>query len=106
LADEAYDVGFGWAPRVASHFNYACCVGVDCLDDLPEGMVGREIPASRNAVFTHRGPLSSLGTSIDYIWGNWVPKSGLRKVAAPDFGLYDGRSTPEGGEMNIWLPIN
>lgn len=81
----------------------------DVNDNIPAGMIVQKIPASRYAVFTHKGPLTDLPKTIRYIWGTWVPRnSELHKKDAPDFELYDERFDPDTltGEFDIYIPIN
>ena len=70
-------------------------------------MVTCEIPASRYAVFTHRGLLINLPHTIKYIWGTWVTKGEYQHKNAPDFELYDERFDPhsESSEFDIYVPI-
>lgn len=88
------------------NFLYMAAVEVDSLDDLPEGMEGKQIPKSSYAVFTHKGSLAKLGETSNYIWGSWLPKSGY-KYGAIDFELYDDRFNPAtmDGELDIYVPI-
>lgn len=57
--------------------------------------------------FSHKGPISKLGETVNYIWGIWIPQSGCKLVDAPDFELYDDRFNPEtmSGEFEIYVPV-
>lgn len=90
-------------------FVYMASVPVTRAEALPQGMVSYTIPASRYAVFTHKGPLANLPQTIRYIWGTWVPRnSELHKKNAPDLEVYDERFNPEtlDGEFDIYVPVN
>ena len=80
---------------------------VDSLDDIPDGMVGRTVPEGSYAVFTHVGRLDTLGRTMNYIYGSWVPNSGYELRPGPDLELYDDRFDPasETSEMDIYIPV-
>jgi AraC family transcriptional regulator len=87
---------------------YMASLPVTAADNIPPGMVAQKLPASKYAVFTHKGPLANLPTTIRYIWGTWVPGNAeIHKKDAPDFELYDERFNPEtlDGEFDIYIPI-
>lgn len=92
---------------VKSEFSYLACVQVSDFRDLPPGMVGREIPPSRYAVFTHRGDVEKLEETYRYIYGVYFPKSQLMLAETADFEVYDQRFQPgrEESELDIYIPI-
>jgi AraC family transcriptional regulator len=86
---------------------YTACVEVASLDAMPKGMVGFTVPAGRYAVFTHTGPIHTIGTTWDAIHERWLPEAGLVKAPGPDFETYDARWDPRTGEgpVDIYVPI-
>lgn len=81
---------------------------VTCYDNLPDGIVAKTIPAGKYAVFTHRGLISEIRKTYEYIWGTWVllTKEVLDKRG--DFELYDKRflgRDNEQSEMDIYIPL-
>lgn len=85
-------------------------VGVEAkgTGPLPGGMSAKTIPGRRYAVFTHKGSLDTLGTTYDYIYKTYLPRSGLALAQAPDFECYDERfrpDAPELSEMYIYIPL-
>ncbi len=88
-------------------FNYICCTEVEEAEGVPKGMVAERIPASKYAVFTHRGSTHKLGDTYDYILGRWIPNSLFEiNKGGHDFELYDDRFTNgEDSEMEIYIPI-
>lgn len=91
----------------ADHFVYIAAVPVDSTMVVPAGMVACELPAGRYAVFTHKGPISEIGHTLNYIWGTWLPKGEFEHRDAPDFELYDDRFDPdsEESEFDFYIPI-
>ncbi len=59
-------------------FEYVAGFEVSDEKDLPAGMVYRQVPAYKFAVFTHHGKLDKLGETYQYIYNTWLPQSGLQ----------------------------
>lgn len=87
---------------------YLAGTEVKDFQHIPQGMITRTIPAGEYAVFTHKGPLSKLDYTMNYIYGSWLPKSGRKLREAPDLELYDNRfdSNSEQSEFDIYIPVN
>ncbi len=47
-------------------------------------IVDVDVPSGQYAVFAHRGPLHSLGTTVNHAWASWLPRSGWAKSDRPD----------------------
>ena len=77
------------------------------VDDIPPGMVAREVPAGRYAVFIHKGSLENLGLTMRYIHDTWYPQSGHERRDAPEVEVYGPKFNPESedSELEIWMPI-
>ena len=69
-------------------FTYVCCAPVNNWDDVPEGMITRELPEQLYAKFIHKGSIADLDKTLKYIWGSWLPKSNYDYEEKPDFELY------------------
>jgi AraC family transcriptional regulator len=93
--------------RHADEFFYLAGLPVTSLDDLPEGMIGRTVPAATYAVFTHVGRIDRLGETMNYIYGSWLPGSEYERQEGPDLELYDKRFAPtsDTSEMDILIPV-
>ncbi len=74
---------------------------------VPDGMVLKVVSAATYAVFTHRGPMSSIGETVGYAYREWLPQSGFELADGPDVELYDGRFDCESddSEMEYWIPV-
>ena len=88
-------------------FVYVCSVPVSNFDDVPDGMVARELPEQLYARFTHRGPVENLEQTLKYIWGSWLPKSNYDYVEKPDFELYGPgfNNADPNNELYLHIPI-
>jgi len=92
----------------SGEFEYIASIEVSCLDEIPQGMVGRTIPRQKYAVFTHKGAAARIKETYKYIYGTWQPKSDCELVRAPDFEYYDERfdaDNQEDSELDIYIPI-
>ena len=92
----------------APGFHYTACVGVTSLAHVPEGMVGLHVPGATCAVFAHKGPISKFHQTMQSIFGEWIPASGLKPSGAPVFELYDHErykgEDPE-SEFDVYVPV-
>lgn len=91
-----------------TEFNEVVCFEVSDFDDVPDGMVTRTIPDHKYAMFTHKGELSNLPQTYNYIYSEWFPKSGYDVADKFEFELYDKRFDLEdqkNSEFDIYLPI-
>lgn len=88
-------------------FEYVCGFKVSKVDDLPEGMVARMVPASRYAIFAHRGLLDTLSKTYEYIYQTWLPQSGYELTGGPDFEFYNEEFdiTSPNSVFYIYVPI-
>ena len=88
-------------------FVYVCCAQVDNFDDVPDGMITRELPEQLYAKFIHRCAISELDKTLKYIWGSWLPKSHYEYEEKPDFELYPSGYNPMSpqSEMAFHIPI-
>lgn len=81
---------------------------VTSYDNLPSGIVTKTIPAGKYAVFTHKGPLSEIIKTYEYIWGTWVLLTKEVLADRDDFELYDERflgRDSEQSKIDIYIPV-
>lgn len=88
-------------------FEYLACVVVKDDSIIPEGMIYREIPKTKVAVFTHYGSLDTLTETYDYIYNEWLAQSGYDVAEADELEWYDSRFKfgEEDSQMDIHVPI-
>jgi AraC family transcriptional regulator len=86
---------------------YMCAAKVSDASVVPPGMVAREVPEGKYAVFTHKGTLDKLGHAMKYIHGSWIPNSGYDLDNRPELEVYDERFqlNSEDSELDIYIPI-
>ncbi|MDK9701209.1 MAG: GyrI-like domain-containing protein [bacterium] len=81
------------------------------VDQIPDGMKYRTIPACEYVVFTHKGKFNPNGLqrSYGYIYGVWLPKSNLKIESRFNFEYYEkGRFKGvdnDDTEIDIYVPL-
>ncbi len=88
-------------------FDYMAGVEVSTADGLPAEFQSVRLSPQRYAVFTHGESVGSIAKTIDAIWRQWLPDSGLKTAAAPCFERYTEEFNPQTGMggIEIWIPI-
>jgi AraC family transcriptional regulator len=92
--------------EAAQTMEYMCAVEVSEFD--PDATLGRmRVPPQHYAVFEHPGPVSTVRSTWDSIYHDWLPRSGRTAANGPDFEVYDERFDPRTGEggIEIWFPV-
>jgi len=104
----AYGVCFNDVRTEDPNFCYLACREVTDLDDIPMDMVAKTLPKNTYAVFTHRGPLSEIGSTYQQIYGTWLPASGYALAGPYDFEAYGPDFDPTDQAkcvLEIWVPV-
>src|SRR5450755_3497221 len=91
----------------AGNFDYIAGVEVSDFSDLPREFSRVRIPEQRYAVFAHRDHISTIRRTVNTIWNQWLPASGLKAADAPNFERYDANfdSLTGNGGLEIWVPV-
>lgn len=91
----------------SGNFDYIAGVEVADFSDLRRGLGRIRIPEQRYAVFTHTDHVASIRRTVNAIWNQWLPASGLRAADAPNFERYDEKFDPQSGNggFEIWVPV-
>ncbi len=81
---------------------------IDGQQQLPETLDSKIIPGGRYAVFTHKGSISTLIKTYDYIWGSWILFTKEILDDREDFEIYDerflGYQHPD-SQIDICIPV-
>lgn len=85
-------------------FSYIACVKVSHIDAIPTGMVVKQVPTGKYAIFTFKEELSKLGEFYGNIYAIWMMELGLTHDDRPDYEHYDDRFM-KNGEFDIYIPI-
>ena len=85
---------------------YSLIIGspVTNINNVPKGMIAKEIPAAKYAVFTAKGPFNpAIGkTWLEEIWQN----KDIERAFTNDFEWYDAKSTDdENSIVKIYISI-
>ena len=84
------------------------CVEVSEAQEVPEGMVSRELAGGLYAVFLYKGPAAQFGATFNYIHAEWLPQSGYTLDNRDQFEVigpnYLGPAHPD-SEEEVWIPI-
>ncbi|WCN36545.1 GyrI-like domain-containing protein [Aneurinibacillus uraniidurans] len=88
---------------------YSVVIGKESteLEQLPDGMVAKVIPAATYMVFTtEKGLISEVVPKAwTYIW-EWFKSSDVRRAFSGDFEWYDARSCdPTNAEVDIYIAV-
>lgn len=84
------------------------CVEIAADKPLPPGLHHTDIPAGRYAVILHRGPYIELEQAYDWLYGVWLPQSGLQPANRPCVEYYLNSpydTAPKDLLTEIWLPL-
>lgn len=89
-------------------FSEVVSIEVTTYDHLPEPFVSKTLKGGHYAVFTHKGSLSRLQKTFDYIWGTWFLNTKETLDFREDFELYDkrflGYDHPD-SQIDLYIPI-
>ncbi len=89
-------------------FEYVACFQVADDQNVPAGMVYREVPAHKYAVFTHHGKLDTLHETYQYIYNTGLAQAGLKPHPDKfDMEVYDKDFLPNSDDSKfyIWVAL-
>jgi predicted transcriptional regulator YdeE/DNA-binding transcriptional MerR regulator len=91
-------------PNPQGLVDYIAALPVTSLADIPDGMVGYEMPKQTYAVFEAHG-LSDIPATYDRILKDWLPGSGHEWGSGPDFEYYPPEWENPQSTVYIYCPI-
>lgn len=89
----------------SEQLDYLAGVEVANRGAAPKGMRLTTLPASCYAQFTHRGFPKDLNATVDYIYGNWLLRAGLRHTYGADLESYGADYVPDSQDSIIRYAI-
>jgi AraC family transcriptional regulator len=91
----------------SGNFDYIAGVEVSDFSDLPRKFARVRIPEAYYAIFSQREHISTVRRTVNTIWNQWLPVSGLVVADAPNFERYDATfdSRTGNGGFEIWIPV-
>ena len=104
----AEDVAYGLSDNMdcdTGEFDYVTGFKVTSAASVPPGMVAREVPGGRYAVFTTTLP--GLGETFKYAYDEWLPSSGYQHRPAADLEIYGESFDPQDPDstFDVYVPI-
>ena len=96
-----------YMPNITDESEFSYFAGVEVTDfcHVPKSMLNKTITNFKYAVFTHKGPLTMLKDTYNFIYGVWLPQSGYELAEADTIELYDNRLTTTEVEFDIHIPL-
>jgi predicted transcriptional regulator YdeE/DNA-binding transcriptional MerR regulator len=93
-------------PTRPGEFEYVSCFEVADNAQVPAGMVYREVPAYKYAVFTHHGKLDKLGETYQYIYHTALAQAGLTPHPDKfDMEVYDQDFIPDSDASKFYIYV-
>ena len=87
-------------------FEYVAAVEVTDDQHIPAGMVYREVPAYKYAVFTHHGKLETLGETYQYIYNTGLAQAGLQiHPDKYDMEVYTADFMPDSDDSKLYIYV-
>lgn len=89
-------------------FEFFIGVEVSSTDNLPDGMVYREVPKSEYVVFTFEGPADNAGPVHHYLYSTWLNNNEYQLASPYNIEVYDERfKGPHAAESvtDIYFPV-
>jgi AraC family transcriptional regulator len=92
------------SPDHSSALDYLAGMAVDTIEDAPEGVEIREIPAARYAVFTCE--FKDIGHAYGFIWNEWLKSSSYEQDNTKlGFDFFPPGTTDSPSPIEIWFPV-
>jgi AraC family transcriptional regulator len=84
-------------------FDYLAGFEVQSASDVPEGMESWQVLEQTYAVFPCN--LKNIRETFRQIYHDWLPQSGHRRAAGPEFEFYDEKFKPDQGTLDLYIYI-
>ena len=91
-------------PELRSHAS----IWFDDSANIPDNLEQVVLPAGPSATLHYKGPYTAIKVAYDYLYGDWLPKSGQEAADAPPYEVYlNNPADTEESELltDIVLPL-
>ena len=90
-----------------TEFEKWAAVEVSDFDSIPDGMESLILEGGLYAVFMHKGTAGSAQSTLNFIFGNWLPASGYSADNRAHFEIMGEKYNKDdpSSEEEIWIPI-
>lgn len=107
--DDAY-YGISFATQNAEGkeaWGYMVAAAVKGLEEIPQEMAVRKIPARKYVVFEHRGSVENIAKLYEFIYGKYAHSGQHKLLFAESLERYDHRYNAGSDDsiMEIWVPV-
>lgn len=89
----------------SDELEYWAVAPVSQIDVLPERLLSLHIPAARYARFAHKGFVSNLNMTVNFIYSSWLLQSGLRHTSGCDLEFYGSQYQANSEKSVIYYSI-
>jgi AraC family transcriptional regulator len=107
--DSTTAYGISFDSEYKNSFCYFAGFEVSSVEEIPKGMMIKKVPTSKYAVFSYKGneEMKKFYGTLDFIFGNWLPKSGYELLHEVDMIEIFTESYKNGDEMeyDICIPL-
>ncbi|GMK41295.1 hypothetical protein PCCS19_43510 [Paenibacillus sp. CCS19] len=89
-------------------FEFFIGVEVSSVDNLPDGMVYREVPKNEYVIFSFEGPAENAGPVHHYLYSTWLNNNDYKLASPYNIEVYDERNKgPKAVESvtDIYFPV-
>ncbi len=88
-------------------FDYLAGVEVSSFSDLPQEFERLRVPEQHYAVFEYAGHITGIKQAFEFIWREWLPKSGREPALGATLERMDERfnGATGNGVVEIWLAL-
>ncbi|QQZ09707.1 effector binding domain-containing protein [Heyndrickxia vini] len=92
---------------VTGDYDFSIGIMVEHVEEIPDGLVTKTVPASHYAVFTTK--VGKITDIVPMAWldiWKWFETTGVRRMYSGDFEIYDERcSDPDFSQVDIYIAI-
>lgn len=89
----------------SDELDYWAAVEVTQIETIASALESLSLPPQRYAKFTHRGLVSQLDQTVNYIYSSWLLNSGMRHTGGADLEIYGAEYQPDSEESVVYYSI-